>query len=225
MGTVLAVTGLVAEARIAAGPNVVVVASGGNPIQLQAKLEEALRSEIPVSAVVSFGIAGGLAPGLKAGTQFVARAIVTMDGQSYESDRVWTQDLTVALGGAPVVDIAGVDAPIAAPEQKRALHLATGAVAVDMESHIAARFAASHNLPFAAFRVVADTAEHQLPPAALVGLRDDGTIAIGAVVLSLLREPQQVPQLIRTALDTRAAFAALFRGRQMIAGGFGFADL
>lgn len=181
-----------------------------------------MRSE--VAAIVSFGIAGGLAPGLSAGTPLVGRAIIAQDGQHFECDRSWAQGLANALGGAPIVDIAGVDVPIADPAHKRALHVATGAVAVDMESHIAARFAAAHNLPFVAFRVVADPAERQLPHAALVGLRDDGGVAIGAVLQSVWREPRQIPHLIRTALDTRAAFASLFRGRKMIAGGFGFRD-
>ncbi len=221
-GTILAVTGLVAEARVAAGAHVAVVASGGDRTLLQAKLEKALRWN--VSAVVSFGIAGGLAPGLSAGTPLVARAIIGEDGQYFESDRFWAQGLANALGGAPIVDIAGVDVAVADPAQKRALHVATGAVAVDMESHIAARVAAAYNLPFVAFRVVADPAERRLPHAALVGLRDDGKLAVGAVMRSVLREPRQLPHLIRTALDTRAAFVSLFRGRKMIAGGFGFRD-
>lgn len=176
-------------------------------------------------AVVSFGIAGGLAPGLCAGTPLVARAIVAEDGQTYESDRVWAHRLAAALGGAPIVDIAGVDAPVADPVHKRALHVATGAVAVDTKSHIAARLAAAYNLPFAAFRVVADPAERHLPHAALVGVNPNGKVAVGAVMRSLLRQPRQVPHLIRTAIDTRAAFVSLLRGRQMLAGGFGFADL
>lgn len=211
-----------AEARVAAGPNVAVISSGGDRTRLLAKLEKALHSD--VSAIVSFGIAGGLAPGLSAGTPLVARAIVAEDGQYLECDRSWAQGLATALGGALIVDIAGVDTAVADPAHKRALHVATGAVAVDMESHVAARFAAAHNLPFAAFRVVADPAERQLPDAALVGLRDDGGVAIGAVMRSLLREPRQIPHLIQTALDTRAAFVSLFRGRKMIAGGFGFGD-
>jgi hopanoid-associated phosphorylase len=223
-GTILAVTGLTAEARVAAGPRISVVSSGGDPKRLMNRLEKAMRSDI--SAIVSFGIAGGLAPGLTAGMPLVARAIIAEDGQYYQSDRNWAQGLAAALGGAPMVDIVGVDSPIADPVHKRALHVATGAVAVDMESHIAARLAAAHNLPFAAFRVVADPAERRLPHAALVGLRNDGGLAIGAVLNSLLREPHQVPHLIRTALDTRAAFLSLFRGRKMIAGagGFGFGD-
>jgi adenosylhomocysteine nucleosidase len=216
------VTGLVAEARVAAGPRISVVSCGGDRTSLEAKLEDALTEDI--SAIVSFGIAGGLAPGLSAGTPLVARRIIAEDGRHYESDRSWALGLANALGGAPIVDLAGVDTPVADPVQKRALHVATGAVAVDMESHIAARVAAAHNLPFAAFRVVADPAHRRLPPAALVGLRDDGTMAIGAVMRSLLRQPRQLPHLIKTAFDTKAAFESLFRGRKMIAGGFGFGD-
>ncbi|HEY5225590.1 MAG TPA: phosphorylase [Methylovirgula sp.] len=218
----LAVTGLIAEARVAAGPHIAVVSCGGDRTSLEAKLESALRAD--VSAIVSFGIAGGLAPGVRAGTPLVARAVIAEDGSCFESDRAWAQDLANALGGAPIVDIAGVDRAVVDPAQKRALHVATGAIAVDMESHIAARVAAAHNLPFVAFRVVADPAERRLPPAALVALRDDGTLALGAVMRSLLRQPRQVPHLIRTALDTKAAFESLFRGRKMIAGGFGFGD-
>lgn len=221
-GTILAVTGLIAEARVAAGPNIAVVASGGDRVSLEARLEDALRANI--SAIISFGIAGGLAPGLSAGTPLVARAVIAEDGCCFQSNRSWAQGLANALGGAPIVDIAGVNTAVADPAQKRALHVATGAIAVDMESHIAARFAAAHNLPFAAFRVIADPAERQLPPAALVALREDGTLAIGAVLSSLLRQPRQMPHLIRTAFDTKAAFESLFRGRKMLAGSFGLGD-
>lgn len=215
-------TGLVAEARVAQGSQTAVIWGAGDVEGLTSKLEKALQSK--ALAVLSFGIAGGLAPGLAAGTPLVARAVIAEDGQTYESDRLWAQRLASALGGAPIVDIAGVNIPVADPAQKRALHVATGAVAVDTESHIAAKLAAAYNLPFAAFRVVADPAHRYLPHAALVGLGEDGKVAVGAVLRSLLRQPRQLPHLIRTALDTRAAFESLFRGRQMLAGHFGFGD-
>lgn len=216
-------TGLAAEARIATGTHTSVIWGAGDSVRLTSKLEHAIRRE--VSAIVSFGIAGGLAPGVAAGTPLVARAIIAEDGQVYESDRVWSHRLATALGGAPIVDMAGVDVPVADPSHKRALHVATGAVAVDTESHIAARLAAAYNLPFAAFRVIADPAERHLPHAALVGLGQDGKVAVGAVMRSLLRQPRQLPHLVRTAFDTRAAFDSLRCGRQMLAAGFGFHDL
>lgn len=217
-------TGLAAEARVAAGAHMSVIWGAGDSERLATKLEHAI-SHNNVSAIVSFGIAGGLAPGVCAGTPLVARAIIAEDGQIYESHRAWAHRLATALGGAPIVDMAGVDVPVADPSHKRALHVATGAVSVDTESHIAARLAAAYNLPFAAFRVVADPAERRLPHAALVGLGQDGKVAVGPVMRSLLREPRQLPHLVRTAIDTRSAFDSLLRGRQMLAGGFGFADL
>jgi len=63
-----------------------------------------------------------------------------------------------------------------------------------------------------------------LPHAALVAIRPDGSIALGAILGSLVRDPRQVPQLMRTANDARAAFVALFRGRKLLDGALGFAD-
>ena len=100
----------------------------------------------------------------------------------------------------------------------------TGAHAADMESHIAARVAAAHNLPFAAFRVVADPVHRRLPHAALVALKPDGSLAYGAIVESILRNPGQIPQLLRTARDAQAAFLTLFRSRKLVAGTIGFTD-
>lgn len=221
-GTILAVTGLAAEARLAAGTDIRVVTGGGDGVHLKAQLETAVRADI--SGIVSFGIAGGLAPGVRPGTPLVARGIVGENAEYFECHRGWSQRLAKALGDVPIVDMAGIDLPVADPSGKRALHVATRAVAADTESHIAARVAAAHHLPFAAFRVVADPAERQLPPAALVGVRRNGKLAVGRVVHSVLSEPSQIPHLFRTALDARAAFDALFRGREMIAGGFGFLD-
>ena len=41
-----------------------------------------------------------------------------------------------------------MDTPIANPLEKRRLHVRTAAVAVDTESHIAARIAAAHRIPW-----------------------------------------------------------------------------
>src|SRR5256885_9970689 len=58
---------------------------------------------------------------------------------------------------------AGVEQVIAARACKAALRLETGAAAVDMESHIAAAYAAEFELPFAALRVISDPASRALP--------------------------------------------------------------
>ena len=191
---IIAVTGLKTEARIVAGPRFHAIAGGGD--------------------------ATGLAPG----SMLVARTIIADDGARYTCDPVWSKRLSGALGGAAIADIAGMDAPLAGHEEKHALHLQPGAHAADMESHIAARVATTHNLPFAAFRVVADPVHRRLPHAALVALKSDGSLAYGAIAGSILRDPSQIPQLLRIASDAQAAFLALFRSRKLIAGTLGFTD-
>ena len=96
-------------------------------------------------------------------------------------------------------------------ESKAALHQQAGASAADMESHIVARVASEHGIPFAVLRAVSDAAHHTLPPAAAFGLNKEGRIDYSAVMLSLLDEPAQLSALIRTARHTNAAIKALLR--------------
>ncbi|MES2448928.1 MAG: phosphorylase [Pseudomonadota bacterium] len=125
--------------------------------------------------------------------------------------------LAAHFAGSYIGTITGSDTIIASVAEKQAVHAATSALAVDMESHIAARVAARHGLPFAIVRAISDTADHALPPAALVGMRPDGGMALGAVLASLARNPRQLPALIRTGRDAGRAFAALRRVRDVLA--------
>jgi len=218
---VVAVTGLIKEARIATGPGVHAIAGGGNAPALAAALERELARG--AGAVMSFGIAGGLAEELVRGTWLVARSIVT-PAQRWPCDAAWARSIVERLPEAWTADLAGVDAPVTDPAAKRELHRATGAAAVDTESHIAAAIAAAHGLPFAAFRVVADSVRRSLPPAASVALKPDGNISRGAVLGSLARTPAQLPSLLRTAIDARTAFRALLRGRRLLGPGLAYPD-
>ncbi|HVI64951.1 MAG TPA: phosphorylase [Bradyrhizobium sp.] len=216
-GHVVAVTCLALEARIALGPGVAVICNHAS--QLVASLEAAAKRG--AAGIISFGIAGGLAPDLDAGDWVVGSGVRTEHG-NFPTDRGWARALLEALPSAVHAEIVGTDTPIAEPEEKRRLHLRTGAVAVDTESHVAARIAAAHRIPFAACRAVIDPAHSVLPPAAMCGLRHDGTADVFAVLRSVVRQPSQLPALTRTALDARVAAAALRRGRRLLGAGLGF---
>jgi hypothetical protein len=153
---------------------------------------------------------------------WVVASGVVSDGERFATDSRWSRRLLEALPSAVYADISGVDAPVVARSDKRRLHETFGTAAVDMESHIAARIAASHDVPFAACRVIIDPAERSLPPAALVGMRSDGKADIGAVVRSLLQQPRQLFALMRVVADARAARSALFRGRRRLGADLGF---
>jgi hopanoid-associated phosphorylase len=218
-GGIVAVTSLAMEARIAGGPGVSVICSQGE--RLAAALEAAVARG--VCGIISFGVAGGLAPGLGVGDWIVATAVIT--GQRrFPTDQAWTRSLRERLPQAVHAETLGMDTPVADPERKQSLYSETGAVAVDMESHIAAAIAAAHRIPFAVTRVIIDPADRPLPPAALVGLRSDGTPDVAAVFRSVLQQPGQLPALVRTALDARTSGAALRRGRRMLGAGLGFPD-
>jgi adenosylhomocysteine nucleosidase len=218
---IVAVTGLAKEARIASGPGVRAIAGAGRAPALIAALD--LEIARGARAVISFGIAGGLAGALTSGTWIVARSIVTPT-ERWPCDEAWARLLAERLPEARTADLAGMDILITDPDAKRALRRVTGGVAVDTESHIAAAIAAAHGLPFAAIRVVADSARRSLPPAALVALAADGKISSRAVLASLARNPAQLPSLLRTAVDARTAFRALLRGRRLLGPGLAYPD-
>ena len=95
---------------------------------------------------------------------------------------------------------------------KASLHRETGALAADMESHIAARAAAEAGLPFAILRCVSDEADANLPPAIAVAMRPGGGLALGAAFSSIMKQPSQLPGLISSIADFRQAYAALATG-------------
>ena len=85
-----------------------------------------------------------------------------------------------------------------------------------MESHIVASVAAKHAIPMAAIRVITDPAVRALPKAAIGAMRADGTTDIAAMLHLLMKNPWDLPAILRTAFDARAARATLRRGRQLL---------
>ena len=222
--TILAVTGLTKEAEIVGVADVVAVAGGGDA-SLADKLK-ALHGDI--RGVISIGLAGALSPHLKVGDVVIADQMLT-GAEKWDCQESWRvrllSRLTSHVSGAHQGQIFGSDVIIEKPDTKAGLHDTTGALAVDMESQVAARFAYQRNLPLAGLRVISDDASHVLPPAALVAMKPDGGIAFGRVLGSLLKKPTQVPALIRTARASNRAFAELLRCRDLLGVGLAGADL
>lgn len=194
---ILVACGLKREADLIERPGVRVITGGGQVVRLERELEA---QSYLADAVTSVGLAGALVDDLSPGDWIVDC-----------NDDAWRAALLAALPNARAGRIMGSDAPVATARAKAALYAATGAVAVDMESHAAARVAARHKLPFAAIRVISDRADARLPAAALAGMRADGGIATGAVIGALMRSPGQLPSLLRTAREAAAGFRALSR--------------
>lgn len=192
---ILIACGLRAEAAIFAKLGLTAIAGGGDPV----RLENNLRAHAGrASLILSAGVAGALDPSLDAG------AIVLGP-----PDSPIAQYLREALPEARLGTVTGAPAIVAEAGAKAALYAATRATIVDMESHIAARIAHEAGLPFAFARTISDRADESLPPAALVGMRPDGKVALGRVLASIAARPGQLPALLRTAKSAGAAFKAL----------------
>lgn len=209
---IIAVTGLLREARIADGPGVRTIAGGGKA-SLAQRLGQALGEG--AHGIISIGIAGGLSPSLKPGDCVIACEVVS-GGESFATDAVWTARLAAALPEAIVAKLAGTDAVILDAQTKTDLAKTTGAAAVDMESHIVARLARQRGIPFAVLRTIADPAGRTLPALVVSALHEDGSVNIGAVIASLVARPQDIAALIRTARQSEKAFAALLRCRDAL---------
>src|ERR1700736_4061069 len=224
----LIVTGLVQEARIAAGPGMTVICSSSDPQQLRALLT--VFDPSTIRGVISFGVAGGLDPTLKSGDVVVATEVLAGDTR-WLAGLALNEELiaSVALGGRRVVrgGLAGVEQVIAARDGKAALHLETGAAAVDMESHIAAAYAAEAGLPFAALRVISDPASRALPALAMSVIKPNGDIDLRKVLRGVARNPMTLRALVSTGMDFNRALRSLRGCRGFLLGGDGLvaADL
>jgi nucleoside phosphorylase len=105
--------------------------------------------------------------------------------------------------------VAGSEGIVGDRAAKAALRARTGAAVADMESHLAAQAAAAAGAPFAIVRAVSDTANGDLPAAAMAGFRRDGRADVTAVFAALARAPWQLPALVRTARHANIALTAL----------------
>ena len=217
--TILAVTGMIKEAGIIGTAGVVVVVGGGDGDGLASKLD-ALHGDI--GGVISIGLGGALSPLLKVGDVVIGEKIIT-GTEDWECHAGWRNRLASRLAHAHQGMVFGSDVIIHQAETKTGLYNTTGALVVDMESQVAARFAAKRNLPLAALRVISDDASHVLPPAALVAMQPDGGISIGKVLWSVMKKPAQIPALVRTGRASSKAFAELLRCRDLC--GVGIAGL
>jgi hopanoid-associated phosphorylase len=204
---IVAAVGLAKEARMIRRAGLVPVISAANPKLLARRL----RNLGPdVKGIVSFGLAGALAPIPEVGDVLIASHVVT-GREHFACDPGWSAVLRTKLPEAHSVVIAGVDAPAAHMGAKKTLFRDTGAHAVDMESHVAARFAMERGIPIVVLRAVSDDAHRTLPPAALERLSLKGNPRLFAILRSMLRERGQLAELLRTAREAGAAFRALRR--------------
>jgi len=163
------------------------------------------------TALVSWGLAGGLDPRLQSGTICLPSVVVSRDGATFATDVHWREILAAAISqhlrvvsGTLLTSAAAIE-DVAA---KAAAFAETGAVAVDMESAGVAQIAASKRLPFVAVRAIVDTAGDTLPPAVLAA-GTEGRMRFARLLFGIVRSPREIAAVMRLAQRYRAASRAL----------------
>jgi adenosylhomocysteine nucleosidase len=205
--TILCTSGLMAEAKIARRAGFAAVVGAGD----YERTVQLVADAVPhAECLVSFGIAGALAPGLRAGDVILSQEVVG-------DDERW---ISAALPGSRLGELAeaigAIEGPVwgatrivATQADKARAWIDTGALAVDLESAVVARAATAAGIPFLVLRAIADPATRHLPPAALLPLARDGRPALSRITASVLRNPGQLRGLVGLAREARRALAAL----------------
>ncbi len=204
----LVVTGTRREGALTAGPGVTVLAGGGDSARLA---QDLARLGPHICGIISFGTGGGLVPGQAIGDMVIGNRVIgnsLADAPTRACDTAWVQALARALPQAWIGTVFA-NGKLLATADAKAGAAASGAIIADMESHLAGAASAKYGLPFAILRCISDTAEAALPPAVAVAMRPDGGLALAAVLGSILRQPGQLPALLRTGTEFGRAFAAL----------------
>lgn len=206
---ILAAVGMRREARLVerhgAALGVRAVAGGGRADLLETRLKAALQG---AEGILSIGLGGALDPALEVGDVVVASEVLR-PRRRWETDAAWREHLIARLPQAKAGPVYGSSDMVLSALDKAKLRGQGKALLVDMESHVAAQVAARAGLPLAVVRVVSDKAGVSLPPAVLEGINEDGGMNLMGVLFALVREPAQLPALIRTGRDADAAFKVL----------------
>ncbi|MBI1355590.1 MAG: hypothetical protein GC160_14725 [Acidobacteria bacterium] len=158
------------RAELAEGP-ALLAANGPGRENAERAVAEAVR-RFDVSAVVSTGFVGGLAPALELADTFVAERVLRLDPRVEYSGR-----LPECVGGSTRRGVlVTIDRVAQTAVEKARLH-GLGADAVDMEAAAVAQSALELGLPFYCVRVVSDTAETEFAIDFNQARRADGTFS------------------------------------------------
>jgi hopanoid-associated phosphorylase len=214
---VIAITGTRREAAVLQKAGVRVIAAGGDAAGLARQLAEVAPG---AAGLISFGMAGAIDPSLNLGDWVVGTGVV--GGFRADCDPRWISALRARVPAAWLGTVQADGRLVSGVAEKAQAFARSGAQVVDMESHLVAEAAVRAGIPFAILRCVSDTAAASLPPAVSVMMRPDGSMHVGAVVGSVLRQPGQIPALARTLGSFKRAYDELCRGAPLVGDRLGF---
>ncbi|MFQ5937521.1 MAG: purine phosphorylase [Acidiferrobacterales bacterium] len=164
------------------------------------------------TALLSWGMAGGLDPSLLPGHLVLPETIVASDCTQYRVDADWHARVCRCLQGQVVASSGALvesHTVVSDSAEKASLAQTFGAVAVDMESAAIAAAARRANIPFMAIRAVADPVGRPIPAGVVDGLDAYGRVRLHTLAWLILQRPSTLADLLRLYRDNRTACATL----------------
>lgn len=235
-GTVGIVTALAAEARVLTRRSLRVRTAAaigtGESIVLAGMGQQAAREgalaliAAGADALVSFGVAGGLAPGLRSGTLFCPSCVLDERSRDYQPDPLWRASLIRRLkaAGLPLVEqgsLLSLPAPLHSVEEKGRMRERHQSLAVDMESAAIAMVAGEYRLPFLVLRAIVDEREDNVPAELQDSIDAWGRPRALSLLGTLLRHPRLLAALPPLAARMGKATRALRLAAQAAGDGLG----
>ncbi len=228
-GAIAAIAALATERRTltghaVSGRGIEVIQSGPGSAAAGDAAARAVRSG--AMALVSWGVAGGIAPDAVTGVVCLPRRVLREGRPAIEVDSRWRARVMTELAGRfELLEGEVVDAgePVTTPGAKAALAARFPAAAVvDMESYAIAATAAQQDIPLLVVRAVVDGPADALlqDVATLVTAR--GGVSVPRVVRALFRRPSSLREFRELGRRSAKAHAAL-RGIAACLGGSRFA--
>ncbi len=161
-----------------------------------------------VDCLISFGSAGALSPELASGDLMHPKEALS-DGKRYDTTSRLSEAImrrlsqkNIIINTGPLVTVAGV---LAKTSDKHELFQQTGAVSVDMETAGILDVARSCQVPAFALRAIVDTADMMIPEVAMQRTDQFGQVNTPALIVDLLRQPGQIPAVLRLGKAWRQA--------------------
>jgi len=214
---------LTVQQALVSGHVVTVVEAGMGFVNATAAARRAV-AELCPDLIVSAGFCGGIAAGLRVGDVVLATGLVIVsEGRLQEvsfsvsgpaRDFVSVQ----AAEGGRVFGGLFVTAAAIVPKSSLAALLPVDSPypVVEMESGAIARLAGENGIPFAGLRTVSDPFDEELGFSLDEFCDDRMRIRIPRVLLTIVRKPRIIPQLVRLARNSRVAAASLSRAMERL---------
>mgnify|MGYP001828063893 CR=1 FL=1 len=162
-----------------------------------------------VDALVSWGVAGALDPGLVSGDTLLPEAVRDEAQHIYPVNDAWHASLKTRLDHQHVYadgTLLSTQAMQNDERQKSDLYQATKARAIDMESAAVASTALDANKPYVVVRTIFDTSSMRIPASSTNATDQYGQVSIPKLAKGLIMKPAellQYPQMIASFAQAR----------------------